>query len=72
VLGHFLVQRGLDDIVGEQMLAAVVEEVGRLVPVEFAGAAGADHVTLLQPIGTEFARGIDQLARVAPELTDLG
>lgn len=54
------------------MLAAVVEEVGRLVPVEFAGAAGADHVTLLQPIGTEFARGIDQLARVAPELTDLG
>jgi probable F420-dependent oxidoreductase len=37
-------------------------------------AAGADHVALLQPIGTEFAAGIDNLARIAPALTsaDLG
>jgi probable F420-dependent oxidoreductase len=35
-------------------------------------AAGADHVTLLLPIGTEFAPGIDQLAQVAPALADLG
>jgi probable F420-dependent oxidoreductase len=34
-------------------------------------AAGADHVTLLSPIGTEFAPGIDKLTQVAPALTDL-
>ncbi len=34
-------------------------------------AAGADHVTLLLPIGTEFTPGIDALAQVAPALTDL-
>jgi probable F420-dependent oxidoreductase len=34
-------------------------------------AAGADHVTLLLPIGTAFAAGIDQLARVAPALAGL-
>jgi len=35
-------------------------------------AAGADHVTLLLPIGSELLPGIDQLARVAPALTELG
>jgi probable F420-dependent oxidoreductase len=34
--------------------------------------AGADHVTLLLPIGTEFASGIGQLEQVAPTLTELG
>jgi alkanesulfonate monooxygenase SsuD/methylene tetrahydromethanopterin reductase-like flavin-dependent oxidoreductase (luciferase family) len=34
-------------------------------------AAGADHVTLLLPIGTEFAAGIDQLAQIAPVLAGL-
>lgn len=34
-------------------------------------AAGADHVTLLQPIGTEFAPGIDHWTRIAPALADL-
>ncbi|OXM64148.1 TIGR03620 family F420-dependent LLM class oxidoreductase [Amycolatopsis vastitatis] len=34
-------------------------------------AAGADHVTLLLPIGTEFGPGIDQLTQVAPALADL-
>jgi probable F420-dependent oxidoreductase len=31
-------------------------------------AAGADHVTLLLPIGTDFAAGIDQLVSLAPAL----
>jgi hypothetical protein len=35
-------------------------------------AAGADHVTLLLPIGTEFGLGIDQWERIAPALTDIG
>ncbi|WP_067884571.1 TIGR03620 family F420-dependent LLM class oxidoreductase [Nocardia vaccinii] len=34
-------------------------------------AAGADHVTLLQPIGTEFASGIDGYVKIAPALTGL-
>jgi probable F420-dependent oxidoreductase len=32
-------------------------------------AAGADHVTLLLPVGTEFAPGIDQLVQVAGAVT---
>ncbi|QRP47804.1 LLM class flavin-dependent oxidoreductase [Amycolatopsis sp. FDAARGOS 1241] len=32
-------------------------------------AAGADHVTLLPPIGTPFSEGIDHLLRLAPPLT---
>ena len=35
-------------------------------------AAGADHVTLLLPVGTEFAAGVDRLVRLAPALADLG
>jgi probable F420-dependent oxidoreductase len=31
-------------------------------------AAGADHVTLLPPIGTDFSVGVDQLERLAPAL----
>jgi probable F420-dependent oxidoreductase len=34
--------------------------------------AGADHVTLLLPMGGEFADGIDQLEQLAPALTELG
>jgi probable F420-dependent oxidoreductase len=34
-------------------------------------AAGADHVTLLLQIGTEFPAGIDQLAHLAPALADI-
>jgi alkanesulfonate monooxygenase SsuD/methylene tetrahydromethanopterin reductase-like flavin-dependent oxidoreductase (luciferase family) len=33
--------------------------------------AGADHVTMLPPIGTEFAAGIDQLEQLAAALTEL-
>jgi probable F420-dependent oxidoreductase len=34
--------------------------------------AGADHVTLLLPIGSEFAAGISQLEQLAPTLAELG
>ncbi|HEX3790356.1 MAG TPA: TIGR03620 family F420-dependent LLM class oxidoreductase [Pseudonocardiaceae bacterium] len=34
--------------------------------------AGADHVSLLPPIGTDFATGIDQLERLAPGLVSIG
>ena len=33
--------------------------------------AGADHVTLLLPIGREFSAGIDQLEQIAPALAEL-
>ncbi len=52
-----LVAHGSADAVAEQVRAHL--------------AAGADHVTLLAPIGTEFATGIDQLASVAPAFADL-
>jgi probable F420-dependent oxidoreductase len=32
-------------------------------------AAGADHLTLLLPIGGEFTAGVDQLEQLAPELS---
>lgn len=35
-------------------------------------AAGADHVTLQQPIGTDFGTGIDNLVRLAPALAEVG
>ncbi len=35
-------------------------------------AAGADHVILLPPIGTEFASGVDGFTGLAPALSDLG
>jgi probable F420-dependent oxidoreductase len=34
--------------------------------------AGADHVTLLLPIGAEFSAGIEQLEQIAPGLTQPG
>jgi probable F420-dependent oxidoreductase len=34
--------------------------------------AGADHVTLLLPMGGEFSAGIDELERLAPALAELG
>ena len=34
-------------------------------------AAGADHVTLLSQVGTDFAVGVDQLESLAPALTGL-
>jgi probable F420-dependent oxidoreductase len=34
--------------------------------------AGADHVTILPPLGGDFGRGIDQLEKIAPALAGLG
>ena len=34
-------------------------------------AAGADHVTLMQPIGTDLSVGVDRLERLAPALRDV-
>ena len=34
-------------------------------------AAGADHVLLGQPIGTDFATGVDRLEQLAPALAEL-
>jgi hypothetical protein len=34
--------------------------------------AGADHVTILPPLGGDFGIGIDQLEKIAPALTGLG
>jgi probable F420-dependent oxidoreductase len=34
--------------------------------------AGADHVTILPPLGGDFRDGIDQLEKIAPALTGLG
>jgi len=34
-------------------------------------AAGADHVLLGQPIGTDFAVGVDHLEQLAPALAEL-
>jgi hypothetical protein len=34
--------------------------------------AGADHVTILPPLGGDFGTGIDQLEKIAPALTGLG
>lgn len=34
--------------------------------------AGADHVVLLPPIGTEFVSGIEQLVSIAPALNEIG
>jgi hypothetical protein len=34
--------------------------------------AGADHVALMLPMGTEFAVGVDQLEWLAPALVEAG
>ena len=34
--------------------------------------AGADHVTMLPPLDSDFSNGVDQLERLAPALTELG
>jgi probable F420-dependent oxidoreductase len=58
--------RLVDDIVahgGSASVAAKAREHLR---------AGADHVTLLLPVGGEFSSGIDQLEKLAPALAELG
>jgi probable F420-dependent oxidoreductase len=61
--------------VSEWVVDAVVGHGG---PDAIAGkvrehlAAGADHVALMLPTGTEFSTGIEQLEQLAPALANLG
>jgi probable F420-dependent oxidoreductase len=56
--------RLVDAIVGQGDPAAIAAKVREHL------AAGADHVTLLLPIGGDFSAGIDQLAQLAPALVN--
>jgi probable F420-dependent oxidoreductase len=58
--------RLVDAVVAHGEPAAIVAKVREHL------AAGADHVTLLPPIGTDFSAGVDQLEHLAPALADLG
>jgi probable F420-dependent oxidoreductase len=57
--------RMVDAIIGHGDPAAIAAKVSE------HRAAGADHVTLLLPIGTDFAVGVDQLEQLAPAMADL-
>jgi probable F420-dependent oxidoreductase len=57
--------RLVDALVAHGDPAAVVAKVREHL------VAGADHVTLLLPIGGEFATGVNQLEHLAPALADL-
>lgn len=59
-------------VVGLSVAPDGVEPAGIAAAVRDHLAAGADHVTLLLPIGVEFASGINQLERLAPTLAELG
>ncbi|MFZ0906577.1 MAG: LLM class flavin-dependent oxidoreductase [Mycobacterium sp.] len=50
------------------LLAATERMVFGTCIRQYLGPACADHITLLLPIGGEFAAGIDQLERLAPAL----
>ncbi len=58
--------RVVDAIVAHGDSAAIVAKVREHL------VAGADHVTLVPPIGGDFATGVVQLAQLAPALAELG
>lgn len=58
--------RLVDDIVAHGDSASVAAKAREHL------RAGADHVTLLLPVGGEFSSGIDQLEQLAPALAELG
>ncbi|AHH96836.1 TIGR03620 family F420-dependent LLM class oxidoreductase [Kutzneria albida] len=58
--------RLVDAVVGHGGPAAIAAKVREHL------AAGADHVTLLLPVGSEFSAGVDQLEQLAPALVELG
>jgi hypothetical protein len=75
VFGAALVELGYpaDEIAdpSDRVVDALVAHAGPdavAAAVSAHRAAGADHVTLLQPIGTEFAAGVDGWVRIAPAL----
>jgi probable F420-dependent oxidoreductase len=73
--GSTLAELGYPAEVTDEVVDALVAHGGPDTVVEKARAhvaAGADHVTLLPPIGTEFAAGVEQFVRVAPALRAAG
>ncbi len=59
---------------GDRMVDALIAHGGPdtiAAKVHVHLAAGADHVTLLLPFGTEFTPGIHQLTLAAPALAEL-
>ncbi|OBG39427.1 LLM class flavin-dependent oxidoreductase [Mycobacterium sp. E3198] len=59
-------------VVGLSLAPDGIEPPGIAADVRDHLTAGADHVTLLLPIGVDFASGISQLERLAPALAGLG
>nr|WP_248296290.1 hypothetical protein [Streptomyces sp. S1D4-11] len=57
--------RLVDAVIGQGDPAAIAAKVREHL------AAGADHVTLLPPVGTGFSVGVDQLRWLAPALVDM-
>ncbi|WP_414686153.1 LLM class flavin-dependent oxidoreductase [Mycobacterium sp.] len=58
-------------VVGVSMVGDPIDSTAIVSQVCEQLTAGADHVTLLLPIGIEFASGIEQLERLAPALAAL-
>ncbi|OBF56333.1 hypothetical protein A5787_02520 [Mycobacterium sp. 852002-50816_SCH5313054-b] len=59
-------------VVGVSLVPDGFEPTGVVADVREHLTAGADHVTLLLPIGVDFDSGISQLERLAPALAELG
>ncbi|GAA3566897.1 LLM class flavin-dependent oxidoreductase [Amycolatopsis ultiminotia] len=57
--------RVVDATIGHGGPDAIAAKVGEHL------AAGADHVSLMLPIGTDFGTGIEQLEQLSPALSDL-
>jgi hypothetical protein len=65
-----LQQRGTH-VVPRHVLGAHVGFGMAAAHLAHGGRDGADHVTLLQPVGTGFGPGVDRYAKLAPALADL-
>ena len=53
-------------------MEAVVDDVDQATAAPGHLDAGADHVTMLPPLDSDFSNAVDQLERLAPALTELG
>ncbi|WP_369803392.1 LLM class flavin-dependent oxidoreductase [Mycobacterium sp. E2699] len=58
-------------VVGVSVVGDPIDSAAIAAQVHEQLTAGADHVTLLPPIGIEFGSGIEQLERLAPALAAL-
>jgi probable F420-dependent oxidoreductase len=59
-------------VVGVSVVVDGINAMGIVAEAREHLTAGADHVTLLLPIGIDFAAGIEQLEQLAPALVELG